>query len=189
MQNMKSMLKWLFFAAIFIGGLSFRSNASTYRLNYTEIDNSFRNAIEISVSNFAFKSAPYPQTLTNHFDQNIAGVLAICCGTFGVHRFYMGQTEAGLQHLAISALSAVVGGAGLFVLNSKNLNSSTTGSSTNNGGLLALGVLGYGLGYCASGAHGVYTLIEGVMYLVMPEEKFQGKIVKDPRFFAAFKRD
>jgi hypothetical protein len=115
--------------------------------------------------------------------------MAICCGTFGLHRFYMGQTEAGLQHLAITVLTTLIGGAGLYILNASSINNGTTGGGTNIGGLGFVGVLGYGFAYCASGAHGIYSLVEGIMYLTMPEEKFQSKIAKDPRFFAAFSRN
>lgn len=178
------MLKHLLIVSFLILGFNFVSSANDFKLNQGSIETKFNNSVEVPIEHFTYFAAIKDGVTSRVIDQNIAGVLAICCGTFGAHRFYMGQMDAGLKHLAVTVLVGAFGAASVIALST----TSPTGTTTSN--LVAgFSMVAYVLAYCGSSAHGVYTLVEGIMYLVMPEAKFQGKIVKDPTFFAAFKRD
>ena len=179
------MLKHLLILGFLFLGINSVSIANDFKLDQGSIETKFDISVEVPIEHFTYFAAIKDGVTSRVIDQNIAGVLAICCGTFGAHRFYMGQMDAGLKHLAVTVLVGAFGAASLIALGT----TSPTGTTTTSNIITGFSMVTYGLAYCGSFAHGVYTLVEGIMYLVMPEAKFQGKIVKDPAFFAAFKRD
>ena len=40
----------------------------------------------------------------------VAGILAICLGSFGVHKFYLGNTKTGIIQVVISLVTCGAGG-------------------------------------------------------------------------------
>jgi TM2 domain-containing membrane protein YozV len=180
------MMKHLIVFVFVLFGSMAISLASDFKLNQESLDTKFDNSVEVSIENFSYFSLQDKELATRPINQNIAGVLAICCGTFGVHRFYMGHLDAGIKHLAFTVLTGLMAGTAIYIINFSGTNG---GGALSSDVALGLAFASYVIAYCGSGAHGVYSLVEGIIYLVMPEERFQGKIVKDPRFFASFNRN
>lgn len=177
------------FISVFIALFSICTfaKASEYKLDCNSLEIKFNQAVEVSLLDSKLLDNTRQELTGREINQNIAGVLAICCGTFGIHRFYMAHTDAGLKHLATTVLVGILGGSTIYVLSLTSPGSSTGTVPSNVGSSLAL--VTYSLAYCISGTHQLYSIVEGIMYLTMPEEKFQSRIVKDPRFFAAFSRN
>ncbi len=163
------------------------AHASEFKVNQEGLELKFNQAVEVSLYDSKLLDNTSQEFAGREINQNMAGIAAICCGSFGLHRFYMGHTDAGLKHLGTTFLVGILGVAAIYTLIATGPGSSSSSASA--GVLSAVGYASYTLAYCISGAHGLYTLVEGIMYLTMPEEKFQSKIVKDPRFFAAFSRN
>ena len=44
----------------------------------------------------------------------VAGILAICLGSFGVHKFYLGYTKAGIIQIVLSLLCGIGGILGII---------------------------------------------------------------------------
>ena len=49
-----------------------------------------------------------PQPVAATKEKTIAGILAILLGTFGVHKFYLGQTTPGIIMLLVSTIGGIV---------------------------------------------------------------------------------
>ena len=174
----------LLFILVFVLGFSFVASASNYKINPTALNQKFECAIEVSLFDSHYFDNTQQNLESRNINQNVAGILSICCGSFGLHRFYLGHTEAGLKHLAVGVSIVALLGVS-FV----GANASSSGPTNIADAWTLLSIAAYGLAYCGTTVNGLYNLVEGIMYLTMPEEKFQGKIAKDPRFFAAFSRN
>lgn len=180
------MMKHLVVFVFVLFGMNSISLANAFKLNQAALDTKFSNAVEVSIENFDYFSIDNAEVTNRPINQNLAGVMAICCGTFGVHRFYMGHMDAGLKHLAMTVITGIMAAGAIYII---DFSGTSGGGALTSDVALGLAFASYIIAYCGSGAHGVYTIVEGIMYLVMPEEKFQGKIVKDPRFLASFNRN
>lgn len=53
-------------------------------------------------------SAPQAQATPAPKEKTIAGILAILLGTFGVHKFYLGQTTPGIIMLLVSTVGGII---------------------------------------------------------------------------------
>lgn len=93
---------YLFISFFLIFFISYASENSTYKINEAEIDLLFEQSDEIDISG-VFAQKIFIDNYTGRFANGdddkkiIAGVLALTfLGAFGVHRYYLGHTKAGV---------------------------------------------------------------------------------------------
>ena len=105
------MKKVLLFLSVLILSIGL-SKASSFKLDAASMETKFAAAQEISVDQINFNSLTQNATVADGKSRVVAGLLAICLGGFGAHRFYLGHTTAGLVYCAgtvLVGLSYIVG--------------------------------------------------------------------------------
>lgn len=94
----------------------------------------------------------------------VAALLAFFLGGFGVHKFYLGKTQAGIIHILLA-----IGGSVLFFI---GLAGGVIGSLSGSGGVGGVGLVLLIVGFVAVTANGLVCLVETVMYLTKSDEDF-----------------
>lgn len=130
---------------------------STYKINDQAVDQLFAQAQDVSLSE-ASLVALIPTASDAAKNKMVAGIMGILCGEFGIHRFYLGHTKAGLMYLGWTLCT----GAAVTVISI-----ATWG----------FGSLLFPLVY----ASGVVGVIDGIMYLVSEDAEFESKYAKNKK--------
>ncbi len=148
-------MKKLFLLLVAILSLSTLTKASTYKLDNAATELKFSTAQEISweaALSQAVLAAKYEAKGENAKDKTIAGIAGILCGSFGIHRFYLGQNKAGLVYLGYTLCSGVV----ISII---------TAVTFGIGGIL----------YPLVSAAWIVGVVDGIMYLVASDSEFDAK--------------
>lgn len=147
----------LFFAL----GHATKAETSHYRLNECQVEQSIASSTDethiIAELYNSFTDINNTNSTLAEKNKVVAGVLGICCGAFGIHRFYLGHSNAGIIYLAATILSSVVGYALAYY----------TGCS-------------FGLTYLGT-AVWIVGIIDGILYLVADDKEFDSKYVSNPK--------
>ncbi len=150
------MKKLLALLLMLLSGAAFADQID-YKINDQAVDALFAQAQDIPLGSKDFSSI-IPSASDAEKDKVIAGVMGILCGEFGIHRFYLGHTKAGLVYLGWTLCS----GAAVTVF--------------------AFATWGFGyflfpLVYVS----GVMGVIDGILYLMSEDAEFQSKYAKNKR--------
>ncbi len=99
---------------IAILGMTFNSKASIYKLDAKSIETKFAAAQALDITTLNMNMLTQNTMLKEDVSRITAGVLGIFCGNFGIHRFYMGHTNAGIVYLVVgvftgTAVSTIAG--------------------------------------------------------------------------------
>ena len=94
----------------------------------------------------------------------VAAVLAFFLGAIGVHKFYLGKTQAGVIHILLG-----IGGYVLFFI---GVFAGLAGTMAGSGGVGGVGVLLLIVGILAIAANGIICLVETVLYLTKSDQEF-----------------
>lgn len=163
---------------------AFHARASIYKLDHSAINLKFELASCVDLGFLATDEYLIPNTKVDResVNQKYVVLLAVCCGTLGLHRFYMGHTKAGFIHLGGTLLTVLVGILGYNYI----MNYSITNANVLNWAFYS--IIGIGLYAIIWGVKLVYNVVEGIAYLRSDEERFYKKLVVDKRYFAAFSK-
>lgn len=156
------------------------SRASDFKLDATQLEQKFENAVEVSFLDVT------PTTVNSEhlINKNLIALSSVFCGTIGLHRYLLGHRESAKEHLIRTGASVLVFFAGIIVFYYGENSSNITGYGVMfAGAIIAVSGLLYGV------AQEVFVIVEGVIYLLTPKERFNAKngLRYDPRYFAAFK--
>lgn len=107
-------MKNLLILIIILLGLNFSSKASIYKLDNHSIETKFATAQELNITSLDLSTFTQNASVKGDISRITAGVLGIFCGNFGIHRFYMGHTNAGIVYLVVgivtgTSLSSIAG--------------------------------------------------------------------------------
>ena len=94
----------------------------------------------------------------------VAALLAFFLGSFGVHKFYLGKTMAGVVHIVL--------GVGGYILLFVGMASAFAGAMAGSGGMSGFGVVLFIIGLLALAVNGLICLIETVIYLTKSDADF-----------------
>lgn len=107
-------MKKLLVLSIAILGLSFSGKASIYKLDAQSIETKFATAQELDITALNMSLLTQNTMAKEDVSRVTAGILGIFCGNFGLHRFYMGHTQAGIIHLVTAPFAGISGLVGLI---------------------------------------------------------------------------
>ena len=94
----------------------------------------------------------------------VAAVLAFFLGAIGIHKFYLGKTQAGIIHIVL--------GIGGYVLLFIGMFTGLAGAMAGSGGIGGLGLLLLIIGLLAVAVNGIICLVETVLYLTKSDQDF-----------------
>lgn len=86
-------------------GFNLTSQASSFKLDARAIESKFTAAQELNISTVDMSSLTQNTAVKGDVSRVTAGVLGIFCGNFGIHRFYMGHTNAGIVYLVVGIVT------------------------------------------------------------------------------------
>ena len=130
---------------------------SNYKINDQEVDQLFAKAQDVSFQVEHLQTL-IPSASDAAKNKIAAGLMGILCGEFGIHRFYLGHTKAGLIYLGWTLCSG-----GLII----GLSAVTFG----------VGAILFPLVY----ASGVVGIVDGIFYLISEDAEFESKYVKNEK--------
>ena len=94
----------------------------------------------------------------------VAAVLAFFLGAIGIHKFYLGKTQAGIIHIVL--------GIGGYILLFIGMFAGLAGAMAGSGGIGGLGLLLLIIGLLAVVINGIICLVETVLYLTKSDQEF-----------------
>jgi TM2 domain-containing membrane protein YozV len=128
------------------------SQASSFKIDQCRLELTFASAKEISLNEIQIDLLPSSNLNEAQKDKVIAGLLGIVCGGIGLHRFYLGQSEAGFIYL------------GAFC------------------GLILIGSVSSGFLMPFAFAPHLLGIFDGILYLVATDEEFKQKYLGNQKF-------
>lgn len=87
-------------------GLSFSGKASIYKLDAQSIETKFASAQELKISEIDMTMLTQQTQVKAEVSRIAAAVIGVFCGSVGIHRFYMGHTNAGIVYLVVGVVTA-----------------------------------------------------------------------------------
>ncbi len=150
-------MKKIIFICIFMFAIKAFAKESNYKINDQEVDQLFAKAQDVSLQVEHLQTL-IPSASDAAKNKIAAGLMGILCGEFGIHRFYLGHTKAGLIYLGWTLCSG-----GLII----GLSAVTFG----------VGAILFPLVY----ASGVVGIVDGIFYLISEDAEFESKYVKNEK--------
>ena len=150
-------MKKLVFLLLFMTACKVFAAEGTYKINDESIDQLFSQAQDVSLSAENVVSL-IPTASDAAKNKLAAGLMGILCGEFGIHRFYLGHTKAGLIYLGWTLCSG-----GVITIISV--------------ATLGVGAILYPLVY----ASGIEGIVDGIFYLISEDADFESKYAKNQK--------
>lgn len=99
------MKKLLVLIVVLFSGVQL-SLASSYKLNAVDLETKFASAQELKISEIDMTMLTQQTQVKAEVSRIAAAVIGIFCGSVGIHRFYMGHTNAGIVYLVVGVVTA-----------------------------------------------------------------------------------
>jgi TM2 domain-containing membrane protein YozV len=99
------MKKLLVLIAVLFAGVQL-SFASSYKLDALALETKFASAQELKISEIDMTMLTQQTQVKSEVSRIAAAVIGVFCGTLGIHRFYMGHTNAGIVYLVVGVVTA-----------------------------------------------------------------------------------